>query len=230
MFEENETALWFRPCVRNSTPKPPWPLIVFLHGIGERGTPGLVTGTLEAVARWGLPKLRAKGQAVMSPTDHGSFPFLVIAPQCPLDRTWCDPDMLQRLDGLIDQLVSDGTVDRRRLYLTGFSMGGIGTFCAALHRPHRFAAIAPVCGRCTAPHELQRLAHLPVWIAYAEDDEVADLSEGSEQAIRLLQPYGRLESRAYRLGAEGGLAAHVRTADQAYREPDLYTWLLSHAT
>jgi predicted peptidase len=220
MFEEGRTALWYRPQSAGGIPMPsPWPLLLFLHGIGERGTPD----ELATVARWGLPKLRAAGWCL----PDGSFPFLVVAPQCPPGRTWCDGEMLDRLTLLIDRLTAAGTVDRRRLYLTGFSMGGIGTFCLALRHPGRFTAIAPICGRCLTPDALGELAHLPAWIGYAIDDEIEDLARGSEDAAARLAPYGRIRCRGYRLGSRDGQSAHVRVADEAYRTPELYRWLLT---
>lgn len=196
------------------------PVIVFLHGMGERGEGG---AELAAAARWGLPKFRAEGRRLL-PTP---FPFLVVVPQCPKANTWCDETMLLALGHLLDGLVAERG-DASRLCLTGFSMGGIGAFCLALRQPHRFAALASVCGACTTPNALPSLSHLPLWIAYGEDDEISELTEGSREIASRLAGHGRLVERPYRLGHKGGLGPHVRTADAAYAEPALYDWLLSH--
>ena len=119
--------------------------------------------------------------------------------------------MLLALGHLLDGPIAERG-DATRLYLTGFSMGGIGAFCLALRQPHRFAALASVCGACTTAESLPRLSHLPLWVAYGEDDEIGELTRGSREIVR----------------RRGGLGPHVRTADAADAEPALYDWLLAH--
>lgn len=199
---------------------PPPPAILYLHGMGERGDR---PEELPAAARWGLPKLRKEGRRLSSPP----FPFLVAVPQCPKANTWCDEAALRGLGHLIDVLAE--RADPRRLYLAGFSMGGIGAFCLALRQPRRFAALASVCGACRTPDALPALAHLPLWIAYGEDDEIGELTEGSRAVVATLAGHGRLMDKPYRLGHKGGLGPHVRTADAAFAEPALYAWLLGHS-
>lgn len=194
------------------------PVILFLHGKGERGNGA---ADLAAVARWGLAKFRHEKKRLLA----RPFPFLVAAPQCPPDRTWCDRDILASLARLCEHLVAR-TGDPARLYLTGFSMGGIGAFCLALRRPARFAALASVCGACATPEALGDLARLPLWIAYGEDDEIAELTVGSRAVAAKLGPRGRLVEKPYRLGHRGGQGPHVRTCDAAYAEPGLYHWFL----
>lgn len=196
----------------------PPPLILFLHGMGERGEG---PGELAAVARWGLAKFRSEGRRLL----NRPFPFLTAAPQCPKTNTWCDEDMLLGLDHVLDALLP--RFDPARLYLSGFSMGGVGAFCLALRRPRRFAALASACGACTTPDALPRLAHLPLWIAYGEDDEIGELTAGSREIVAALGGHGRLVEKPYRLGHKGGQGPHVRTCDAAYAEPGLYDWLLA---
>lgn len=215
-FRPGDDLVWLPPDADAGAM--PWPAIVFLHGIGERGGPG----ELDRVARWGLPRLRL---AAAPPAGAPAFRFLVVAPQCPADRTWRDAAMLDRLEALLDGLVADGRTDPERLTVAGFSMGGIGAFALALRLPGRFAALVPVCGRCPEPDRLPELAHLPSWIAYAEDDEIAELAAGSRAAVAALAPFGRLESRPYRLGAADGVPAHVRACEKAFSDPALYAWL-----
>ena len=197
------------------------PMILFLHGIGERGRGGV---ELDRVAAWGLPKfLRQR-----TPLLDRAFPFLVVAPQCPPENTWCDKQILDALDRLVEDLVDTGRADPDRLCLTGFSMGGIGAFCLALRHPDRFAAVATVCGRCPTPEALAALAGRPLWVAYAEDDEIAELTAGSKQVIDTFAGSPNLTTRIYRPGWHEGLGPHVRTCDQAYMEPDLYHWFQDH--
>ncbi len=133
--------------------------------------------------------------------------------------------MLASLERFLDTLIDQGTVAADRIVVAGFSSGGIGSFSLALRQPQRFAALVSVCGRCPLAEMLGRLATLPSWIAYAEDDERRDLTDGSRLAIDVLSPFGNLMSRSYRLGAVDGQSAHVRTADAAFSDPDLYRWL-----
>ena len=212
-FERDRNCLWFPPSPAAAGTRPP--AIVFLHGIGERGLGG---AELSRVALWGLPKLRASA----APAGRA---FAVIAPQCPPDRRWTDADVLDALDVLAASIAGDGGCDPRRLHLAGFSMGGIGAFAWALRRPGLFASLVSVCGACEEPERLAELATLPAWIAWAEDDEIVRLTRGSREAATGLAAYGRLVARSYRLGPQGGIGAHPRTADAAFSEEILYLWL-----
>lgn len=220
VFARDATCLWFPPDADASVPRDGAPSILFLHGVGERG---YGHGELARVQDWGLPKFRAESRRLW----EDPFPFEVIAPQCPPDRTWCDEDILKALDRLIAEIAATPGLDDNLLHLSGFSMGGIGAFCVALRHPARFASLSSVCGRCLTPEALPALAQLPVWIAYAEDDEIAELTQESRNAAQRLAEYGHLEHRPYRLGRQGGLGPHVRTCDAAYAEPGLYRWMIS---
>jgi predicted peptidase len=213
-YEADRNCLWLRPWM----PAAGWraPTIIFLHGIGERGLGG---AELSRVALWGLPKLWAAAPpAVRS--------FAVVAPQCPPDHRWTDPEVSDALDELTASAAFTDTCDPERLYITGFSMGGIGAFAWALRRPRLFASLVSVCGACEEPERLEEIAHLPAWIAWAEDDEIVRLTQGSREAALRLAPHGRLVALAYRLGAVGSVGAHPRTADAAFAERLLYPWLL----
>ena len=104
-----------------------WPLILFLHGMGERGD------DLEAVKTHGIPKELDR---------MADFPFIVVSPQCPEDTYW--PQETAALTMMLDDVMARYPVDRSRVYLTGLSMGGFGTWALAAIHPERFAAIAPI--------------------------------------------------------------------------------------
>ena len=104
-----------------------WPLVLFLHGAGERGD------NLNKVKAHGPPKLVEKGQ---------KFPFIIVSPQCPKDQRWDDA----MLTVLLDHVCKEYRVDTSRLYLTGLSMGGYGSWSLGMALCDRFAAIAPICG------------------------------------------------------------------------------------
>lgn len=100
---------------------------MFLHGAGERG------GDIWKVAKHGPPKID---------TQSTNFPFIVVSPQCPAGQVWSDDLLL----ALLDDAEGKYAVDTHRVYLTGLSMGGFGTWSLGLSHPEIFAAIAPVCG------------------------------------------------------------------------------------
>jgi predicted peptidase len=135
--------------------------------------------------------------------------------------------VLQALDGLVEEIARTDGTDASRLHVSGFSMGGIGAFCVALRQPARFASLSSVCGRCQTPDALPELAGMPAWIAYAENDEITELTNGSKDAIRRLAQYGNLTEMPYRLERRGERGPHVLTCDAAYAEPALYQWLLA---
>lgn len=134
-----------------------YPLLVFLHGSGERGT------NLELLKVHGPMKLAAAGK---------KFPFIVVAPQCPERRSW-DAD---ELVGLLNDLEKKFRVDRSREYLTGISMGGYGTWALVAAQPKRFAAIAPVCGGGD-PLLASTFAKVPTWVVHGDKDPAVPFAQ-----------------------------------------------------
>lgn len=187
-----------------------WPLILFLHGSGERGTD--------------LSKVKVIGLANKIDTEP-DFPFIVISPQCALDTRW--QDHLDELTTLLDEIIANYPVDTQRVYLTGLSMGGQGTWSMAIHEPDRFAAIAPICGRRPPADDLaaevQKIKHLPIWVFHGEKDDVVPVEE-SRIMVDLLE----------KAGADVRFTPYPdddhNSWDSAYGEEDLYPWFLSHAT
>ena len=180
------------------------PLMLFLHGMGERGD------DLEKVKKHGPPKLIEQGR---------DFPFIVLSPQCPRWSWW--PVQVETLDALLDTICRTYRVDEDRIYVTGLSMGGYGTWALAEHRPHRFAAIAPICGGHQEPEDLQKIAHLPVWAFHGAQDPVVPV-ESTKEIVRVLED----------AGADPKLTIYPDTGHdawkQAYADPELYDWLLQH--
>ena len=130
-----------------------WPVMIFLHGSGERGS------DLEKVKAHGPPKLIAAGK---------DFPFVVVSPQAPLNGKGWD---VETLNGMLDEVMQKYHVDKTRVYLTGLSMGGGGTWSWATSNPERFAAIAPICG-FGSPLSTRRLKNVPAWVFHGEKDPV----------------------------------------------------------
>jgi predicted peptidase len=128
-----------------------WPVIVFLHGAGECGD------DLDLVKRHGPPRLVESGR---------DLPFLIAAPQSRRGG-WA----VAALDRWLDEVVAGSRVDEDRVYLTGISMGGFGTWAWAAARPDRFAAIAPICGGGD-PAWADRLKGLPIWAFHGARDRI----------------------------------------------------------
>tara|TARA_B100000959_G_scaffold45648_1_gene46341 strand:- start:3208 stop:3924 length:717 start_codon:yes stop_codon:yes gene_type:complete len=181
-----------------------WPTILFLHGMGERGD------DLELVKIHGVPKI------VDSKKD---FQFIAISPQCPIDFVWRDEEMLIALESLLLKIIKNFRVDKSRLYVTGLSMGGRGTWAIAAYRPDLFAAAAPICGGGD-PATTSRLTKLPFWVFQGALDEVHFPKE-SEIMIKSLKNKGG-EVR-YTLYPE----LHHDSWTITYDNSELYKWFLS---
>ena len=135
---------------------------MFLHGAGERGN------NLEDLKKQGLPKMIAKGK---------SFDFIIVSPQCPKDLWW--PEQTDVLIALLDEIEAKYHVDTDRVYLTGLSMGGFGTWTLAAEYPNRFAAIAPICGGSERISG-SRLKKVPVWAFHGAKDNTVPLVRSQE--------------------------------------------------
>ena len=185
-----------------------FPLMLFLHGAGERGNGS--KEAMELVKVHGPPKLIAAGE---------EFPFIVASPQCKSDGWWNAAE----LSVLVDHLESHFNVDKNRIYVTGLSMGGFGTWALAMHEPDRFAAIAPVCGggNAIAAKYTQSLKS-PVWAFHGAKDTVVPLS-ASEEMVEVLksQNHSNVKLTIY------PEASHDSWTE-TYNNKELYKWLLSH--
>lgn len=180
-----------------------WPLLVFLHGAGERGD------DLARVKIHGPPMLVEAGK---------KFPFLVASPQCPADEWWTEQPVLE----LVDHLEEKYRVDPKRIYLTGLSMGGYGTWHFATRAPHRFAAIAPVCGG-GVPYQMRWIKHLPVWAFHGDADGAVPV----EESTRLVEALEKQGNEKAKITIYPGVGHNSWT--ETYNNPALYDWLLSHS-
>lgn len=176
-----------------------WPLLLFLHGAGERGA------DLDRVKVHGPPKLIAAGK---------EFPFLVVSPQCP-DGQWWQP---HELAALVDEIVEKYKVDRDRIYVSGLSMGGYGTWSLAGFSPDRFAAIVPICGGGDL-RSVRRFPHLPTWVFHGAKDSVVPLSASVDMVEALQKVNGNVKFTVYP-------EADHDSWTEAYNNPELYKWML----
>lgn len=182
-----------------------FPLLLFLHGAGERGN------DIELVKRHGPPKLVEEGK---------EFPFIIVSPQCPEGTRWNYQTLA--LTALLDEIESKYRVDKNRIYVTGLSMGGQGTWTLALTQPNRFAAIAPICG-WTDSWEVCKISHIPIWVFHGAKDNVVPVSE-SQEMVKALQDCGAKEVKLT-IYPEANHDSWTET----YNNPELYNWLLSHS-
>jgi predicted peptidase len=176
-----------------------WPLLLFLHGAGERGD------DLELVKKHGPPKLIAAGK---------DFPFIVVSPQCATGQRW-EPIMLL---ALLDEIASNYKVDRDRVYVSGLSMGGFGTWELAASAPDRLAAIAPICGG-GEKFWVQQIAQLPVWAFHGAKDTVVPPDRSQQMVDELKRLGGQPKLTIY---PEAGHDSWTET----YDNPEFYQWLL----
>lgn len=202
--------LLFLPRGYGEEPGKQWPLIIFLHGIGERAD---ALEDLELLKSGGLPKVVEQ---------QADFPFIVVSPQCPMDSYWTFH--LDDLDALLDETVATYAVDTSRIYLTGLSMGGSGTWLLALQHPKRFAAIVPIAGfydyeSDAIPANICDLKDVPVWVFHGAQDTVV-LPSRSEALVNALQACGG--SVQFTLYPD----AEHDSWTETYSNPELYTWLL----
>jgi hypothetical protein len=177
-----------------------WPLILFLHGAGEIGN------NLEKVKENGPPKLIAEGK---------EFPFIIVSPQLPYFEFW-NPDQLVKM---LRDIIHNYRVDEERIYLTGMSMGGYGTWMTAMRYPELFAAIVPICGGGD-PSSLWKIRHTPVWIFHGARDPRIPLASSINMASRLVQ-YDNMKITIYPNAEHDSWTA-------TYNNDELYKWLLEH--
>ncbi len=177
-----------------------WPLILFLHGSGERGS------DLNKVKLHGPPKV----------AEAKNLPFVVVSPQCP-DGQWWKSDVVATL---LDEVLAKYSVDPDRVYLTGLSMGGFGTWQTAIDYPDRFAAIAPVCGGGNR-YLAAGIKNVPAWVFHGQKDKSVPFSASVEMATALRQSGGDVKLTAY---PEAGHDCWTVT----YDSPQLYDWFLKH--
>ena len=180
-----------------------WPLMVFLHGAGERGS------DLEKVKVHGPPKLIEEGK---------DLPFIIVSPQCPNDQWW--PGLEREVIALVDEMIDTYKVDKSRVYLTGLSMGGYGTWAIGCSYPKRFAALVPICGG-GRPFRASALKDVPVWAFHGAKDPVVPLQESRQMVHAVTAAGGDAQLTVYP-------EAEHDSWTQTYANPRVYEWMLEH--
>jgi predicted peptidase len=203
-----------------------WPVILFLHGAGERGDDGLLQTDV------GL------GHAIRE--NAANFPFVVVMPQCRKEKVWSEPAMQAQALAALDRTTKEFHGDPGRTYLTGISMGGYGTWDLAAKLSRRFAAYVPVCGGIHGPPHFpdlsvgvvsdpkvsdpyaetaRRIGRTPVWIFHGDADPTVPVEESRKMYAALQAAQAKVKYTEYPgVGHESW--------NHAYAEPNLVPWLL----
>lgn len=181
----------------------PVPLIVFLHGSGERGS------DLNKVRAWGPPAIADKDP---------DFPFMVVSPQVP-DGEWWHANLLK---AMLDEVLARYNVDRSRVYLTGISMGGYGAWDLAINYPDYFAAIAPICGGGNTLR-IGQLRQVPAWVFHGLKDQSVPERESASMVAALKAAGGDVKYTVL------PTAGHADAWVYAYGgQARLFDWFLAH--
>lgn len=181
--------------------KASYPLVVFLHGSGERGQ------NLEMLKKHGPPKIAMDG--------HG-LPFILAAPQCPMGRWW-DPDEVIALTKHLEKTLQ---VDSKRIHLTGLSMGGFGTWACLAKEPKLYASGVPICGG-GEPDKAPILKDIPIWAFHGEKDEAVPFTKTKEMEESILNSGGKKFRVTYYPDA-----GHEASWTEAYANPALFAWMM----
>ena len=181
-----------------------YPLVFFLHGAGERGEDP------DVAMRHGYMKhVREQGT---------EYPFIFIAPQCPMDKYWgC---YTESLIAFLEDMIATHAVDEDRVYLTGLSMGGTGTWMLAMACPEKFAAIAPICGTGICWYG-EALKDVPVYAYHGDADAIVPVAESVNMVARVNAGGGNAQVKiCYGVGHDAW--------EEAYKGDELWKWMLAH--
>jgi predicted peptidase len=194
-----------------------YPLIVFLHGSGDPAYDS------EFVLSFGLPAVLELGE------EPEGFDFVVVSPQSFPGSNWWSDGQMEIIDELLQDTLDTYLVDPDRVYLTGLSMGGYGSWYLATTYPERYAAMASLSGSAYQNVELPpeeftcQLADVPVWGIHGEQDAISNYGVVYQTVL----DYEELCDTTVKW-TDYPDAGHFETYERAYRDPDLYNWMLSH--
>jgi predicted peptidase len=197
-----------------------YPLVLFLHGAGERGDDNVVT-------------LKHGAKDFVDKTRREQYPSYVVVPQCPKDRKWSEVDWsketseqpqqpsqsLQSVKELLDEMIETAGVDKNRIYITGLSMGGYGTWDAIARYEAFFAAAAPICGGGD-PKMVNKFSKLPIWCFHGDADSVVKVGRSREMVEALKKVGSPIKYTEY-----PGVQHDSWSA--TYANPEFYRWLFA---
>ena len=204
-----------------------YPLVLFLHGAGERG-------------RDNEKQLTHGAKLFLSPENRKNLPCIVIFPQCPSESFWSsvkvdrtktplvfdfdysrpsNAPLILSID-VVNQIIKEGSVDKKRVYITGLSMGGMGTFEAIYKFPKLFAAAMPICGGGDTKSYDERVKKIPFWVFHGAVDAVVDVKYSREMVDRLKTIKSQVKYSEYP-------GVNHNSWDNAFAEPEFLSWMFS---
>ncbi len=204
-----------------------YPLILFLHGAGERGNDN-------------EKQLTHGSKLFLTEENHRNFPAIVIFPQCPTESYWGNVQIdrstspitltfdyskpetvaLQSAISLVKEIAKAEGVDKKRIYITGLSMGGMGTFEAVYRNPKLFAAATPICGGGDAARYDKRVAKIPFRVFHGSADAVVDVKHSRQMVEKLRTMKVSVNYTEYP-------NVNHNSWDNAFAEPDFLSWMFS---
>jgi MYXO-CTERM domain-containing protein len=207
-------------------PAKKYPLVLFLHGAGGRGTDNRLQITDQPASL-----------VFITPENQARWPVFLVAPQCPPAEQWvampwgtpsgkgkrpAEPTWpLAAAMAVVDQLTAEFLgIDPTNLYVTGFSMGGYGTFDAAARHPKKWRAAVPICGGYDET-QIAPLVRLPLWAFHAEDDHAVPVARTRDVIAALRAAGGHPKYTEYPASARHGHFSWL----PAYADPELLPWL-----
>ena len=228
-FVYNEKTLPYRilyPANYDKTKK--YPLLLFLHGGGERGSDN------EKQLAWGA-------KLFITEESRKNFPAIIIFPQCPEDSYWAAstidrtttpykiqfdytkdaPWALTASNELVKTMIKEGTVEKKQVYITGLSMGGMGTFESVYRYPDLYAAALPICGGGDTKQYDKRIAKIPFWIFHGSADAVVDPQLSRDMVEKLKSLKADVKYTEYP-------GVNHNSWINAFAEPDYLSWMLKH--
>jgi predicted peptidase len=202
-----------------------YPLVLFLHGAGERGNDN-------------EKQLTHGAKLFLDSINRKNFPAIVLFPQCPANEFWAAVKMdrskqpyqfefdyavpanwpLAAANALVQQMIADGAVDAKRVYITGLSMGGMGTFESVYRYPKLYAAAMPICGGGNTNLYNARVKKVPFWVFHGSADAVVDVKLSQQMVQRLQQLKMRVKYSEYP-------GVNHNSWDNAFAEPDYLKWM-----
>lgn len=193
-----------------------YPLVLFLHGAGERGTDN------ESQTKHGVPEFAR-------PENRKKYPCFLAAPQCPEEERWSDWSVEKQADEpswplrmafeLVGELQKEYSIDAKRLYITGLSMGGFGTWDLLRRYPHVFAAGVPICGGGDST-AAATIVHIPVWAFHGARDQAVPVRFSRNMIAALKRAGGKPRYTEY---ANVGHHSWV----PAYQDAEMFAWLFA---
>ncbi len=204
---ENHTyQLYLPPNIKSEN----LPLMVFLHGIRERGNGGYINGIFSTIIKQYLKEI----------------PAVIVFPQCRPNVYWSDPQMDKMVMREIEAVANEFSIDEKRKYLIGVSMGGYGVWSFAAEYPNTFAALVSICGGSPLSNGdrftpiAEKIGKTPAWLFHGSDDNVVQVSESRNMAAAIRENNGNVKYTEYE---NVGHNVYLN----AISEKELMRWILS---